>query len=87
MTNLDAYWDAFPSELKDRMNRWGFHTDGGNVSMKHNTYRFVKKLGRAVNNNVPMKDRDAFVKQYISKSSADFWGKYRKSSQRNYRWR
>lgn len=87
MTNLDAYWDAFPSKLKDQTKRWGFHTDGGNVSMKHNTYRLVQRLGRAVNNNVPMKDRDAFVKQYISKSSADFWNKYRKSSQYNYKWR
>ncbi len=34
-----------------------------------------------------MKDRDAFVKQYISKSSADFWKKYRKASQHGYRWR
>jgi len=87
MTNLDAYWDAYPSELKNQLDRWGAKTDAGNISVKYNTYRFVLKLGRAVNNNVPMKDRDAFVKQYISKSSADFWKKYRRASHHNYRWR
>ena len=87
MNDLKDYKTAMPDSLQRTLDNMWNKTDSGNLSMKVVSYKQVQRIGKYVNNNVPMKDRDAFVKQFVSKSVADFWGKYRKSKLSEYRWR
>jgi len=87
MNDLKDYKTAMPDSLQRTLDNMWNKTDSGNLSMKVVSYKQVQRIGKYVNNNVPMKDRDAFVKQFVSNSVADFWGKYRKSKLREYRWR
>lgn len=87
MNDLQKYHDAMPENVASIVNgRWN-RTKNGNISMQNTSYQGLKRVGKYINNNVPMKDRDAFVKTYVSNSVADFWGKYRKSKLHDYRWR
>jgi len=87
MNDLKDYKAAMPDSLQRTLDNMWNKTDSGNLSMKVVSYKQVQRIGKYINNNVPMKDRDAFVKQFVSNSVADFWGKYRKSKLREYRWR
>jgi len=87
MNDLKDYKTAMPDSLQRTLDNMWNKTDSGNLSMKVVSYKQVQRIGKYINNNVPMKDRDAFVKQFVSNSVADFWGKYRKSKLREYRWR
>lgn len=87
MNDLKDYKTAMPDSLQRTLDNMWNKTDSGNLSMKVVSYKQVQRIGKYVNNNVPMKDRDAFVKQFVSNSVADFWGKYRKSKLSEYRWR
>lgn len=87
MNDLQKYFDAMPKGVAQTVNsRWN-RTQGGNISMQNCSYQELRRVGKYINNNIPMKDRDAFVKTYVSKSVADFWGKFRKSKLYDYRWR
>lgn len=87
MNDLQNYKDAMPESLLKTVNSHWNRTERGNLSMQNVSYSQVQKIGKFINNNVPMDSRDAFVKEFVSKSVADFWGKYRKSKLRDYRWR
>ncbi len=87
MNDLQKYKDAMPKSLQATLDRTWNYTDRGNLSMKSVSYSQVKKIGKFITNNVPKKDKDLFVKTYVSNSVSDFWGKYRKSKLRDYRWR
>ena len=87
MNDLQKYYDAMPKSVAQTVNsRWN-RTLNGNISMQNCSYSQLKKVGRYINNNVPMQDRDAFVKTYVSNSVSDFWNKYRKSQTYAYRWK
>jgi hypothetical protein len=87
MNDLKDYKAAMPDSLQRTLDNMWNKTDSGNLSMKVVSYKQVQRIGKYINNNVPMKDRDAFVKQFVSNSVADFWGKFRKSKLSEYRWR
>jgi len=87
MNDLKDYKTAMPDSLQRTLDNMWNKTDSGNLSMKVVSYKQVQRIGKYINNNVPMKDRDAFVKQFVSNSVADFWGKFRKSKLSEYRWR
>ena len=87
MNDLQKYYDAMPKGVAQTVNSHWNRTLSGNISMQNCSYSQLKKVGRYINNNVPMQDRDAFVKTYVSNSVSDFWNKYRKSQTYAYRWK
>ena len=61
MNDLQKYYDAMPKGVAQTVNsRWN-RTLSGNISMQNCSCCQLNKVGRYINNNVPMQDRDAFV--------------------------
>lgn len=86
MTIFDRF-DNAPQFVRAKLTNSHYRKANGDLSVAKVKYSGIRTVGRFVVNQVPMKDRDAFIKQFVMKKPLDFYALYKKSKHRDYRWK
>ena len=87
MITMQEYLDRAPSQVKADLDNPSYRKVNGDYSVGKSSYRSIKRIGRYIVNQVPMKLRDDFISQFVMKRPNDFYGLYKKSKKSDYRWK
>lgn len=84
---MKDYFDRAPKSVKAYLNDSRFRKANGDFSVGKSSYRAIRLIGKFVKNQVPFNSRDAFIKDFVSKSPSAFWDLYDKSKRPDYRYK
>lgn len=84
---MKEYLDRAPSQVRADLDNPRYRKVNGDYSVGKSSYRSIKRIGRYIVNQVPMKLRDDFISQFVMKNPNDFRSLYKKSKHSAYRWK
>jgi hypothetical protein len=84
---MKEYLDRAPSQVRADLDNPMYRKVNGDYSVGKSSYRSIKRIGRYIVNQVPMKLRDDFISQFVMKNPNDFRNLYKKSKHSAYRWK
>ena len=84
---MQEYLDRAPSQVRADLDNPRYRKVNGDYSVGKSSYRSIKRIGRYIVNQVPIKLRDDFISQFVMKNPNDFLKLYKKSKHSAYRWK
>lgn len=84
---MQEYLDRAPQEVRNLLDNPNYRKVNGDYSVGKSSYSSIKRIGRYIVNQVPMKLRDDFISQFVMKNPNDFRKLYKKSKHSAYRWK
>jgi len=87
MITMQEYLDRAPQGVRNLLGNPNYRKVNGDFSVGKSSYRSIKRIGRYIVNQVPMKLRDDFISQFVMRKPNDFYDLYKKSKKSDYRWK